>query len=374
MDKLFSKIYGCEAACAIGNSMGDVTEDFTWEEIEAKWGFVDSLLPQKKWNEREEKLEGKFRKMEFGYDFIYHAHERKPGCTEDGHERHRLLTNAILKKGGRITVSDLARTWLDDIKPENFGYLMGPQDQVIYYSLKAGVPPWEAGRYATYPSFIGTSKMILPIGCINACNPAQAAADAYDLGRIKDVRGQRFNYSLEICSGFAAACAEAFKPEATVTSIIDTCLSYLSIEAREEVQIQLDWAEKLKDWKKLRPLVHEKYRGRPISNAVEVCGGALALFYLADGNPKDAILYSVNFGRDTDCKAYFAGGLAAALQGVEKIPAEWVKTIEEEVVTNPWTVCTLSAREVAEGLYKAALNTAKEMQGVVKAIDQITAK
>ena len=371
MDKLFSKIYGCEAAGAIANSMGDVTEGFTWEEIEAKWGFVDKLLPQKKWNEKEGKLEDRVKKVQFGNDLVYHAHERKPGCTEDGHERHRLCTNAILKKGGRITIMDLAQTWIEDVKPDNFGYLMGPQDQVIYYSIKAGIPPWEVGRYASYPAFIGTSKMILPVGCVNACNPVQAAADAHDLGRIKDVRGQPHNFSLEVCAAIAAGCAEAFKPNATVQSITDTCLSYLSDEPRAEVQIQLDWAKKVNNWKELRPLVHTKYEGQFGSNAVEVLGGALAILYLADGHPKEAILYAVNFGRDTDCKAYVAGGLAGALRGIEEIPADWVKTIEEEVVTNVWTVSRRTAREAAEGLYKAALNTAGEMRGVVGMIDQL---
>ena len=371
MDKLFSKIYGCEAAGTIGNSMGDVTEGFTWEEIEARWGFVDTLLPQKKWNEKEGKLESKRRKMQFGYDFVKYAHERKPGCTEDGHERHRLITSAILKKGGRITIMDLAQTWIDDINPENFGYLLGPQDQVIYYGLKAGIPPWEAGRYATFPSFIGTSKMVMPIGCINACNPEQAAADAHDLGRIKDVRGQIHNYSLEIFAGLAAACAQAFKPGATVQSIIDTCLVYLSDEPRNEVQIQLDWAKQVKDWKEMRPMVQEKYRGKPISNAVEILGGALAILYMTDGNPKDTLLYSVNFGRDTDCKAYLAGGLAGALRGIEEIPADWVRIVEEEAATNPWTVSKRTAREAAEGLYKAAIKTAEDLRGVLSSFDEL---
>lgn len=371
MDKLFSKIYGCEAASTIANSMGDVTEGFTWEEIETKWGFVDELLPQKKWNEKDGKLETKVRKMQFGYDFVNYAHERKPGCTEDGHERHRLCTSAILKKGGRITIMDLAQTWINDIKPENFGYLLGPQDQVIYYSLRAGVPPWEIGRYATYPARIGTSKMILPIGCINACNSAQAAADAHDLGRLKDVRGQRNNFSLEVCAAIAAGCAEAYKPNATVKSVIDTCLSYLSDEPLSEVKIQLDWASQVNNWKELRPLIQRKYDGQIASNAVEVLGGALAIFYLAEGHPKEAILYAVNFGRDTDCKAYIAGGLAGALKGIEEIPADWVKTVEEEVVDNPWTVSRRTARQSAEGLYKAALKTAEELNNVMSMIDQL---
>jgi len=365
MDKLFSKIYGCEAAATIANAMGDVTEGNSYEEIEKRWGFVDKMMSQDR--------PGRNRKDIFGYDLIYHAHYRPAGMTEDGHERHRLVTNAILKKGGRINIMDLAETWANDIKPEKFGYLLGPQDQVIYYSIKAGIPPWEVGHYAAYPGAIGTSKMILPVGCVNACNPQAAAADAHDLGRLKDARGLRRNYALEVCAALAAACAEALKPDATVDSVIKTALSFLSSNPRTEVEMHLDWAYKAKDWKELRPLFQEKYDGHPGSNAVEVLGGGLACFYMAKGHPKEAILYAINFGRDTDCKGYIAGGLSGALRGIEEVPADWVKVIEEQVVTDPYSVSTKPAKVVAEGLYKAALNTAKCYKDVISMMDKLTA-
>ena len=364
MDKLFSKIYGCEAAANIANAMGDLPEGKTYEEIEKLYGFVDKMMPQEK--------TAHVRKDQFGHDLVYHAHSRPPGMTEDGHERHRLVTNAILKKGGRINIMDLAQTWADDIKPEKFGYLLGPQDQVIYYAIKAGIPPWEVGRYASWPGFIGTSKMILPIGCINACNPEAAAADAHDLGRIKDARGLRRNYALEVCAGLAAACAEALKPDSTVDAVIKTALNCLSDNPRKEIEQHLEWAHKAKDWKELRPLFQEKYNRFPISDAVEVLGSGLALLYMARGNPKDAILYSVNFGRDCDCRAYVAGGLAGALKGIEEVPADWVKIIEEQVVTDPYSVSTKTAKAVAEGLYKAAMNTANQYKEVTAMIDKLT--
>jgi len=363
MSRLFERIYGCEAAGTIGNSMGDVTEGLRYPQIEERYGFVERLLPQDKKDARAPQT--------YGPDFVYHAHHRPPGMTEDGQERHRLCTSAILKKGGRITVEDLAKTWIEDIDPTKFGYLLGPQDQIILNLLKAGMPPWEVGRYASWPGFIGTSKMILPVGMVNAMNPAQAAQDAYDLGRIKDMRGVKGNYALEVCAGIAAAAAEALKPLATVESVIATALSCLTDIPRKEVEAGLAWAKAAKDWKELRPLYDEKYRGKPMSNAVEVLSGALACFLIADGQPKLAILYAVNLGRDTDCKAYVAGGLAGALRGIEALPAEWVRTVEEEVVDDPYTVSRRTAREAAEGLYQAALNEMRRMKATVEMIESI---
>jgi len=362
-NELFSRIYGCEAAGNIANSMGDVTEGLSWQEIEKQYGFVDKLLPQDKKASRSP--------QRFGPDWVRYAHHRPPGMTEDGFERHRLCTSAILKKGGRIMVEDLARTWIADIDPSKFGYLLGPQDQVIYNLLKDGLPPSEVGRYAAWPGFIGTSKMIMPVGIVNACRPDDAARDALQLGRIKDVQGRPGNYALEVCAALAAATAEALRPKATVESVIDVALAQLSPEPRKEVQQGLDWAKKANDWKDLRPLYAVRYEGKPISNAVEVLSGGLACFYIAKGQPREAILYAVNLGRDTDCKGYVAGGLAGALRGIEAIPTEWVKIVEEEVVNDPYTVSRRTARQAAEGLYQACLAELAKAKKAVTEIEQL---
>jgi ADP-ribosylglycohydrolase len=102
-----------------------------------------------------------------------------------------------------------------------------------------------------------------------------------------------------------------------------------------------------------------------------VLSGGLACFYVAKGQPREAILYAVNLGRDTDCKAYVAGGLAGALRGIEAIPAEWVKIVEEQVVTDPYTVSRRTARQAAEGLYQACLAEMARAKRAVAEIEQL---
>jgi ADP-ribosylglycohydrolase len=351
MNPLFDKIYACNAVAPVANSMGDITETLSWREIEEKFGFLDRLLPQDEPH--------KVKKVDRGSDWIYHAHHRPAGMTEDGQERHRLICEAIIRKGGRIGVDDLAQAWLELIDPAKFGYLLGPQDQVIYWSLRAGIPPSEVGRYATYPGFHGTTKMIQPLGLINACNPAQAARDALDVGRIKDVSGRTGNYALEVAAGMAAGIAAAMMPGATVGGVIDTVMTQLSSLPRAEVQNGLDWARQHRDWKKLRELFDARYRGHPPSNAVEVLASALGLFHLCDGDIKTGMLWSVNFGRDTDDRAYDVAGLSAALNGSAGIPREWIDTIEEQLPTDPHTVSRRSLQDTADGLYRAALAVAE---------------
>lgn len=363
--RIFTRIYGCEAAGNIANSMGDVTEGLSWQQIEERYGLVDRLLPQEKSERR--------RPQRFGPDWVYRTHHRPPGMGEDGFERHRLCVSAIIRKGGRITIEDLARTWLDDIDPGKFGYLLGPQDQVIYNLLKSGLPPWEVGRYAAWPGFIGTSKMIVPIGMVNACRPDDAARDALDVSRIKDVQGWPDNFAPEVAAAIAAATAEALRPAATVQSVIETATAQLPAQPRKEVERALDWARKARDWKDLRPLFATAYEGKPISNAVEVLSGGLACFMAAKGQPREAIVCAVNLGRDTDCKGYVAGGLAGALRGIDAVPKDWVDTVEKQVVTDPYTVSRRTARQSAEGLYRAAMNEMSRMKRAAEELESMVA-
>jgi ADP-ribosylglycohydrolase len=357
---LYQKIHGCNAAAVISNSMGDVTEGKSHQEIKARHGFVDTLLLQDKG--------GSVRARDWGPDWVRYAHHRPPGMTEDGIERHRLMCTAIIEKGGRVDVWDLARVWVRDINPDHFGYLLGNQDQIFYDLLQAGMPPTETGRYAVWPGFIGTAKMMLPVGLINACDPRQAARDALDLGRLKDTAHTAQNFALEVCAGLAAACAEAMRPQATIESVIAEGISHLSSTPRAAAEQALGWTEEVDEVWDLRPLFAEKYRGHPPSNAVEVFSAGLSIYRMVGGNTRDAILAGVNFGRDCDCISYVAAGLAGAMNGIDSVPAEWVEIVEEELKSDPYTVSTRSLEDTAQGLYQALL---KELERTKQRIAEL---
>lgn len=365
MDELFSKLYGCEAAGRIANSMGDVTETLSFDEIRTRFGFVDTLMAQHK--------PAKTRPLDSDLEPWqgFHEHDRPAGMGEDGQERHKLTTLAILEKNGRITVTDLARTWIRHIDESKFGYLLGTQDKPIWMALKAGVKPWETGRHAHWPGFIGTAKAIVPVGMINACNPRQAALDAYDVARIKDTRSTSRNYAVDVAAALAAGTAEAFRASATVSSVIDASLDVLPPMARREVEVGQRWALEADDWTDLAPLYEEKYRNLPLPNAVEIMSRSLAVFRLSDGKVRESILWAVNLGRDTDCSAFFAASFAGAMHGIDAVPKEWLTTIEEVVKTDPYTVSTLTAREVAEGMRQAVLAERERARAVLGELDQL---
>lgn len=350
-DKLFEHIYGGVVGAYIGNAMGAPVEGWTWEKIDKTYGFLDKFIADPR------------------SDGV----PNQPGWTEDGMERYKLLARAILKKGARIDVDDLAKEWAESIDPTKIGLRIGAQDRVIYDLIKAGIPPEEVGRYALWPGFIGTAKMMQPLGLISACRPDIAARDALDIGRVKDASGRPLwrvdkigedgryrsalvhNAALETCAAIAAATAEAMRPNANVDSVIAVAIAQLPPSARKDVEATLALAAKAKDWKEFRPMYQKYWDGTPISNAVDILAGGLACFKLADGQPREAVLYATNLGRDTDCKSYVAGGLAGTLRGINAWPPEWVQLVESAVATDPYTVDKKTARQIAEGLYKVAL-------------------
>jgi ADP-ribosylglycohydrolase len=316
----------------------------------------------------------------------------QPGWTEDGMERYKLMCSAILRNGARIDIEDLAREWAQDIDPAKFGCRMGSQDKIICDLLKAGIAPAEVGRYAQWPGFMGTAKMMQPLGLISACRPDVAAKDALDIGRIKDSAGRPlwrdgrfgddgrihstmvYNSALENFAAIAAATAEALRPGATVDSVIATALAQLPAPARCEVETVLGYARDAKDWKDLRVPYSKFFDGRPISNAIDVLAGGLACFKLAKGQPREAVLYATNIGRDTDCKAYVAGGLAGALRGIQAWPKEWVDLVEKAVSSDPDTVDKRTARQIAEGLYQVCLNELKKVKSQTAKLESLLAK
>jgi ADP-ribosylglycohydrolase len=380
-DRLFSRVYGSVACAYIANSMGQQVEGWTWDRIEKTYGLVDKWVP----GERSATTEGKpiLRRttQRFGWELLSASYHREFGWGEDGLERYKLLASAIIRKGGRVNIEDLAREWVEKIDPSKFGFELGGQDAIIYNLLKSGIPPWEAGRYTTWPGSIGTDKMAAVLGIVNACRPDNAARDALDVTRIKDARGVPNDFSVEVSAALAAATAEAFRPDATVNSVIEVALAQLPNErgARGEVVAFLGLAQKAKDYKDLRVINADRYAraqgGRgAISAAIEVFGSALACFRLANGHPREAILNAINIGRDTDCRAYNASAMAGAMYGIEALPADWVETVEKASPTDPYTVDKRTPRQLAEGLYKAALDEHAKAKAGTSAFDSLLAK
>jgi ADP-ribosylglycohydrolase len=345
---LREKFQGCIAASWVGSAMGAAVEGWSPERIQEVHGFVDRLLPYKHYQ-------------------AYTDWDRPPGTTEDGIERQKLIATAIIEKQDRILTHDLVAVWVRDLDPEKIIYKQERFDRSLLELARAGVPPSELGRLWPYPNVVSMARASHPLGLINAGDPQGAADDSFEVGKVY-IRETAFG--LRWAALYNAAIAEACKPGATVGSVLSVAKQYVHYRAEagslyalydtieREVAHALELADKYKDPAKLRDAFYQRYYGGGyfnygMSQANEIVSKGLAILALSRGDPKEAILTAVNFGRDTDCLAAVAGGLSGALSGIQQVPQEWVSQVNEATAQDPYTNNHRTIQETADGLLGA---------------------
>jgi ADP-ribosylglycohydrolase len=311
---LFKKTYGALAGGAIGDAMGQVTEMMLYPTIERVHGWIDDL-------------------RDTGSAARFSPNVPAGTYTDDTRLKH-LFCEAIIRKGGRISADDLAETWREQMK----GWYYTPVLNAYFKLAVDHVRPRDAGRGNM--SSNSTAMAIAPIGMLNACDPRQAAQDAYEVACLVHE-----DYALDAAAAIAAAVAEAFSPEASVQSIVQATTAYLDrcSEMRELIQRAVDLARTTGEYTRFRS---EFYRTmlwqRPqglgseqtapegyydIAEPRETIPTCLALVALARGRARDAILYSANFGRDADTIGSMVGGIVGAFEGIDGLPRAWVDRI-----------------------------------------------
>lgn len=348
MVSLKEKFRGCIAGSWVGSAMGAAVEGCSREEIKQQHGYLQKLLPYKHYTEYTDWL-------------------RLPGTTEDGIERQRLMATAIIEKQDRIAAHDLVRVWLRDLKPGNVKYKQEAFDQSLLELAAAGVPPVDLGQLWPYPNVISMARVSHPLGLINAGDPDSAADDTFEVGK---VYAKQTAFALRWAALYNAAIAEACKPTATVDSVLATARNFISCRAeagslyarydtiQHDVNHALDIAARHTDPMAMRDEFYQRYYGGEyfnysMSQANEIVAKGLAIFAITKGDAKLAITTAVNFGRDTDCLAAIAGGLAGTLSGASNIPADWIAQVNEATRQDPYTNNRRTIEQTADGLLGA---------------------
>lgn len=352
---LFNRIYGCLAGSRIGSAMGAAVEGWDMDRIARQYGVFDRFVAY------------------HHYDVDW---DHPAGSTEDGTERQKLMCTAIIEKQDRITAEDLVKTWVKVLDPEKMKYMTEAFDRELLAEAKSGkVPAWELGRLSKHLHLNTTARSFHAIALVNACDIDGVIRDVYEIGRVYQPPGSD---SFAWGAAYNAAVVHAMRPDATVASVIETALRYATPEIRKEIQNGLDIAAKYSEPLDMRKELNEVYasaespycadkrmKSYRASSIYETVTKALAVFAATKGSVKDAVIVSVNFGRDTDCLAASAGGLAGAFSGTATIPPEWIEKVEEGTRNNPYTNSHLTIKETAQGMYAALQNKVRKMQDYV---------
>jgi ADP-ribosylglycohydrolase len=365
MATLRDKFRGCIAASWVGSAMGAAVEGWPREEIAGKYGVLDRLLPYAHYAER-------------GLGW-----ERLPGTTEDGIERQKLIATAIIEKKDRVLAQDVAGVWVRDIDPKKIVYKQEAFDASLLDLARAGLPPSELGKLWPYPNVVSLARASHPLGLINAGDPRGAADDTFEVGKLY---ARETAFGLRWAALYNAAIAEACRPGATVESVLDAAREHVSYRKEaialyagydtiaEEVSRALELARKHSDPMAMRDAFYDHYYGGDyfnysMSQANEIVAKGLAVFAITKGDPREAIVTAVNFGRDTDCLAAVAGGLAGALSGAKTIPPEWIDQVNAATTEDPYTNNKRSIEQTADGLLDAFLARRKRLAEQLASMD-----
>ena len=182
---------------------------------------------------------------------------------------------------------------------------------------------------------------IAPIGIANAGDPDGAFAEAADVAG-----AHQSSYGREAAAVLAAAVAEAMRPDATVTSIVETTLRLAHDGTRaaiDAVAAAASDAQRLARRRTRRRCARPSRRttrsasttprpslGARIPSrlqAIEELPIAIGLLVATGGDFAETVLGGVNYGRDSDSIASMGGALAGALGGTAALRADWTEQV-----------------------------------------------
>ena len=306
------RIYGCLIGGAIGDALGAVVENWSYQRVRDEYEKIDTFQ---------------------SYD---NPHARgTPGAVTDDSVMRQYLCLSIVENGGRVTPDEFAETLLEHLNPDR----VWVTEEIMIRKLATGLNPWDSGRDNLRT---GTATMMIaPVGIINAADPKQAYQDGFNIASVNQDGMDR-----DAAATVAAGVAEALAPGATVTDVIETMLEHSSELVYRGIDLAIGLAEgsetfddyvarfydEMLDW--TWPAVEwnrEKfYRGEIFcASSRELLPATAGLLYLWDGeDPNRAMIEGASFGRDADTIATLMGNIAGALSGATGLRDEWIARCE----------------------------------------------
>ncbi|MGW1542807.1 ADP-ribosylglycohydrolase family protein [Streptomyces sp. NPDC002309] len=358
-DSLSERITGALVGAAVGDALGGPVEGYSPDQItERHGGRVHGVVGP--WNG------GAWRT----------ARPLAPYHKGDGHVTDdTLMTHALVRVYTEVRdhldayavadhlVPDLITTprWIPELEARALPLqrIFLAEKWLVARIHYGHVDPREAGVGNIVNC--GAAMYMAPVGLVNAANPAGAYAEALDVAG-----AHQSSYGREAAAVFAAAVAAACAPGATPDSVVATCLEHAKDGTRAAIAAVCEVASGHSDFESaLVPLreavtpydtVGPDYRTPSLGarrpsrlHSIEELPIALGMLLVAGGDYRQAVLGSVNYGRDCDSIATMAGALAGALGS--PVPDEWSKTVAEASRLDLWEPAR-ALGEVAQEIFR----------------------
>ena len=335
MNLLMDKIYGCLLGGMIGDAFGAPGEGMTYKGIQEKYG-KDGIT-----------------------DF-------EGTGTDDTAVRNQLVTT-IMKCGGYPNVDEFAQSFIDS-RDQNYKLWFIPVKNSFHkFSEGLSLPAYSGWGNMQSSS---TAMAISPMGIINAGNPRQAALETSEVAAL--IHNGPTGICRDAACAVAAAVAAALKPNTNVAEVIHEAKKYLMpVSAKLLIDLiddALELAQKAETYENFREEYYRTSLRQVLCDSRETIPATFALLHLSDGDPRKAITWAANFGRDADTIGAMIGGIVGALHGASGLPDEWVEkatsasTVESRYSGHHYT----HAGEVSDAPTFDNLEIAQQLEKVLK--------
>lgn len=321
---IYEKVLGSMIYCALGDAMGAVTENLTFDQIREQYhgGLRELVAP----------------------DISAFAYGNTAGQITDDFSQTYFLIEEIIANQGMITeecVENMLIRWSNI--PRYFNRFAGPTTRSAIAVLKAKREGREYivnevidyARQATN----GSAMKISAAGLFHPCDVDLAIEDAVRITRVTHDN----HLAISGACAVAAAISNAFEEQATLYSVIQAgvygaqqgaaigrkcsrIVGGASVTERMNLAISIAMTSHPKE-DQLRQIYDVVGTGLHISEAVPAAFGILLI---CNGEAWDSVCEAVNIGYDTDTVAAIVGSIAGALEGSGKVDQELVMTLDRE--------------------------------------------
>lgn len=314
-----SKAAGALAGLAIGDAMGDLGRS---QEHRARFGIVTNLYPEAK--------------------------------STDDTEFGVLTAKALLDTRGNLSAEAVAAAWRKYVLER--GGAKKRAGRPLYgalANLARGIEPPYSGRYNIMNVDDGAAMRASPHGILRAGDPegaarlaAMDASVSHDMDGIWAAEAIAASVAVAMADGSVdeiVAAGRARMPEGSwIADAMDRAMAIC--DAKPDIELAYED-------------LHTALWTPEHASAPEAVPQVYAIFRLTGGNPRRALIWSANFGRDADTICGLVCSLNGALHGLVAFPSEWT-----EQVRKPAGVCLEFAAEedmldLARSLVALALET-----------------
>lgn len=260
---------------------------------------------------------------QFLYGITMDFPEKPTGSTDD--TEFALLTAEILiNSKGNPSYADVVKAWKTHVVVQDELTRGGASEREAAANVRRGLLPPESGRFNTYAASDGAAMRSSPAGIVAAGDPDRAAelakTDAEISHWAEGVWGaQAVAAAVAVAMNGGTAeeiFAEGMSRAPEGSWLLHNFKEAVAVMDKHNGDLNASWME-----------LHQLLRGEYKASVPEAVVSAFCVFLMTQGDFKNGIIYSGNFGRDSDTIGAVAGALAGAICGLSGIPEDWTARV-----------------------------------------------